>query len=187
MPPENKPGGTAQPRVAVQHGTDAASVPQDDLLVQWALAAAAAAGGALPRQTWGEITLRVVDDAESQALNLAYRGKDAPTNVLSFPFEMPEGLDVPDDALILGDIAICAEVVADEARTQHKTLAAHWAHMVVHGVLHLLGFDHIDAADAADMEALETDILATLGFADPYVTDLMASPAAPSPPAMDRE
>ncbi|MCH8544592.1 MAG: rRNA maturation RNase YbeY [Alcanivorax sp.] len=165
----------------IQHGTDAAGLPQDDLLASWALAAAAGAGGAL-----GEITLRIVDQAESQALNLAYRGKDAPTNVLSFPFEMPEGLDMPDEALILGDIAICAEVVALEASAQHKTLTAHWAHMVVHGVLHLLGFDHINAADATDMEALETDILAALGFADPYLTDAMQPPAAHSP-ALDME
>lgn len=168
--------------VTVQHGTDAADLPQDDQLVSWALAAAAAAGGAL-----GEITLRIVDKAESQALNLDYRAKDAPTNVLSFPFEMPEGLDMPDEALILGDIALCAEVVAHEASTQHKTLAAHWAHMVVHGVLHLLGFDHIDATDAADMEALETDILASLGFADPYLMDATTAPPAQSPPAMDME
>lgn len=110
------------------------------------------------------VSLRVVDELESQQLNADYRGKDYPTNVLSFPMEMPEGITLP----ILGDLAICAAVVAKEAAEQHKTEQAHWAHMVVHGMLHLQGFDHIDDAEAEEMEALEREILANLGYSDPY-------------------
>ena len=154
---------TPLPSIEIQRATDAPAVPDDDALQRWAQAAAAGAGGAL-----GELTLRIIDAAESQTLNHDYRGKDAPTNVLSFPFDMPEGLDLPDEELILGDIAICAEVVAREADEQGKHPAAHWAHMVVHGVLHLLGFDHQDDDEAADMEALEISILAGLGITNPY-------------------
>jgi len=115
-----------------------------------------------------------VDAAESRQLNRDYRGKDYPTNVLSFPFEPPEGM--PEDMLtelgdgIIGDIAICDTVVDKEAEEQHKTPEAHWAHMVVHGVLHLLGHDHIDDAGADIMEALEVNILNRLGYPDPYRT-----------------
>ncbi|MBA3981050.1 MAG: rRNA maturation RNase YbeY, partial [Alcanivorax sp.] len=112
----------------------------------------------------------------SQALNHDYRGKDAPTNVLSFPFEMPEGLTLSGDELILGDIALCADVIAREATEQGKPAAHHWAHMVVHGVLHLLGYDHVADDDAADMEALEVTILAGLGIPDPYQPVSSSSP-----------
>ena len=112
----------------------------------------------------GEITLRIVGPAESQALNRRYRKKDKPTNVLSFPY---------DDVLgrkggMLGDIVICAAVVSREAREQGKAARAHWAHMVVHGVLHLLGMDHIRPKDAKVMEGRERAILARLSFPDPY-------------------
>lgn len=113
-----------------------------------------------------ELTIRVVDPAESQELNKTYRGKDKPTNVLSFPFEVPEG--VP-DCYLLGDLVICASVVQTEAEQQHKELLAHWAHMVVHGTLHLLGYDHVSDVDAAVMEPLEVRLLATLGYPDPYL------------------
>lgn len=112
----------------------------------------------------GEVTIRIVESSEGQALNHAYRQKDSATNVLSFPFEAPEGITMD----FLGDIVICAEVVNREAETQHKTRDAHWAHMVVHGVLHLLGFDHTNEVDAEQMEALEVEILNTLGIDDPY-------------------
>ena len=107
-------------------------------------------------------------DADVHALNKEWRGKDKPTNVLSFPFEMPEGL--PEDAMepLLGDIILCAPVVRREAAEQNKTLQAHWAHMVTHGVLHLLGYDHIDDEDAQIMEAMEIRALNEQGFADPY-------------------
>ncbi|RMG56623.1 MAG: rRNA maturation RNase YbeY [Gammaproteobacteria bacterium] len=117
----------------------------------------------LPGET--SVVIRIVDEAESQALNAAYRGKDRPTNVLSFPFEPPPGL--PAEAH-LGDLVICAPVVRHEAAEQGKAEQAHWAHMVVHGVLHLRGFDHIQADEAERMEALERAILARLGYPDPY-------------------
>lgn len=111
-----------------------------------------------------EVSLYIVDEDESQELNSQYRGKDKPTNVLSFPADIPEEVGVP----LLGDLVICAPVVEREAQEQGKTLAAHWAHMLVHGSLHLLGFDHIDDADADAMEALETDIITGLGYPAPY-------------------
>lgn len=111
-----------------------------------------------------EVSLRFVDDETIRELNRDYRGKDKPTNVLSFPFEAPPGVPTT----LLGDLVICAPVVAAEAAEQGKPLTAHWAHMVVHGVLHLLGYDHIDDADAEIMEGLEVEILAGLGVPNPY-------------------
>lgn len=111
-----------------------------------------------------EVTIRIVGSEESQALNHQYRGKDYPTNVLSFPFEAPPGITVP----LAGDLVICAPVVENEAREQHKTLEAHWAHMVIHGMLHLQGYDHIEDTDAEVMEALEIRLLAQLGYGNPY-------------------
>lgn len=113
-----------------------------------------------------EVTLRIVSPGESTQLNHRYRGKDKPTNVLSFPFEAPPGLSLP----LLGDLVICAGVVETEAREQHKPLAAHWAHMVIHGMLHLQGYDHIHTQEATTMEALEVKLLAGLGLPDPYLT-----------------
>jgi probable rRNA maturation factor len=118
-----------------------------------------------PFQPVAEVTVRIVDETESQQLNFDYREKDKPTNVLSFPFQCPPGIELP----LLGDLVICAGVVAQEAKEQNKSLDAHWAHMVVHGSLHLLGFDHINDDDASEMEAEEIQILAELGFADPYL------------------
>lgn len=120
-----------------------------------------------PFQADAEVTIRIVDEAESQQLNFDYREKDKPTNVLSFPFQCPPGIELP----LLGDLVICAQVVAREAAEQGKTLQAHWAHMVVHGSLHLLGFDHINEDDAEEMEAEEIQILHDLGFANPYLID----------------
>lgn len=114
-----------------------------------------------------ELTVRVVDEAEMVALNEAYRNKSGPTNVLSFPFEDPPGIDAASG--ILGDIVICVPVVVREAAEQGKTLEAHWAHMVVHGVLHLLGHDHINDDEAERMEREETRLVTTLGFAAPYI------------------
>ncbi|WP_025821532.1 rRNA maturation RNase YbeY [Shewanella marina] len=111
-----------------------------------------------------ELTIRIVDTEESQTLNRTYRGKDKPTNVLSFPFEVPEGIELP----LLGDLVICASVVETEASEQQKPLEAHWAHMVTHGCLHLLGYDHIIDAEAEEMESLETQLIESLGFTDPY-------------------
>lgn len=111
-----------------------------------------------------EITIRIVDNQESQSLNNQYRGKDRPTNVLSFPFEAPAEIALP----LLGDLVICAPVVAQEAKQQNKSLTAHWAHMVVHGCLHLLGYDHIEEEQAEQMESLEIQLLNELGFNNPY-------------------
>ncbi len=116
-------------------------------------------------QEESEVTIRIVDEAESHELNMTYRGKDKPTNVLSFPFEAPPGMELP----LLGDLVICRQVVEQEAREQNKVLNAHWAHMVVHGSLHLLGYDHIIEEEAEEMEAIEIDIMQSLGHPDPYL------------------
>ncbi len=116
-----------------------------------------------------EVTIRVVDEFESQSLNRDYRGKDKPTNVLSFPFEAPPGVELD----LLGDLIICRQVVEKEAEEQNKDLFAHWAHMVVHGSLHLLGYDHIDDEEAEEMESLEISIMNALGFENPYAADFI--------------
>ncbi|MCC3702303.1 rRNA maturation RNase YbeY [Rouxiella badensis] len=116
-------------------------------------------------QEESEVTIRIVDEAESHELNMTYRGKDKPTNVLSFPFEAPPGMEMP----LLGDLVICRQVVEQEAREQNKALNAHWAHMVVHGSLHLLGYDHIEEEEAEEMEAIEIEIMQSLGHPDPYL------------------
>lgn len=113
-----------------------------------------------------EVTIRIVDPKEMITLNHTYRHKNKVTNVLSFPFEMPEGVELP--ISILGDIVICAEVIEQEALEQAKELNAHWAHMVVHGILHLLGYDHEEDEQAELMEAEEIIILKKLGFNNPY-------------------
>ncbi len=112
-----------------------------------------------------ELTVRIVEVDEIQQLNRTYRHQDKTTNVLSFPFEAPPGVELP----LLGDVVICAVVVAQEAKEQGKPLMAHWAHMVVHGVLHLLGYDHIEDDEADEMEGLEIEILARLGINNPYI------------------
>ncbi len=148
-------------RVAVQkaHG---GLVPQVREIRRWALAALEGA------DVRGELTVRIVGEEESAALNERYRGKAGPTNVLAFPGADAPGVDADGELAPLGDLVICAPVVAREAREQGKSLAAHWAHMVVHGALHLLGYDH-DTEPAADsMEGRERQILAVLGFPDPY-------------------
>ncbi|WP_110656344.1 rRNA maturation RNase YbeY [Salinicola halimionae] len=111
-----------------------------------------------------ELTIRIVERDESQQLNRDYRGKDKPTNVLSFPFETPPGLELP----LLGDLVICHDIVADEAQEQHKAIRDHYAHLVIHGCLHLLGYDHIDDEEAEQMEALERALLTQFGISDPY-------------------
>ncbi len=136
-------------------------LPSYDDFLTWLVAAVT------PFQSDAEVTVRVVDQTESHQLNLDYRGKDKPTNVLSFPFETPPGIELN----LLGDLVICQSVVEQEAQQQDKPLLAHWAHMVVHGSLHLLGYDHIDDQEAEEMEALETEIMQKLGFADPYLAE----------------
>ncbi|MDN5848407.1 MAG: rRNA maturation RNase YbeY [Nitrococcus sp.] len=111
-----------------------------------------------------EIAIRVVDEEEGTELNATYRGYSHATNVLAFPAQLPDGVE----AVLLGDLVICAPLVAREAAEQGKPLAAHWAHLVVHGVLHLLGYDHEEEAAAERMESREREVLAALGFPDPY-------------------
>ena len=111
-----------------------------------------------------EISIRIVDKAEISELNQQYRNKVGPTNVLSFPCDLPEGVDVP----LLGDIVISAPTVSEEAQAQSKTELAHWAHLLVHGTLHLLGYDHITDEEATEMEQLEIQILQAFGYPDPY-------------------
>ncbi|MBQ0755179.1 MAG: rRNA maturation RNase YbeY [Gammaproteobacteria bacterium] len=161
-------------QIDIQIACADSEVPSAAQLTDWAtqaLLAVNARSTASPPRVANDaaLTIRLVDEAESQALNSEYRGKDKPTNVLSFPFEMPEGL--PAEALppMLGDLAICAAVVRREAQQQHKDADAHWAHMIIHGVLHLLGYDHIDDGDAEMMESLEIELLAGLDYANPYI------------------
>ena len=150
--------GPVQLDVSVTYGLPRAGLPAATSFRRWA---AAAAQGRIKR---ADLAIRLVDAKEGRALNRHYRGKDYATNVLSFPVELPEGVTLP----LLGDLVICAPVVAKEALEQGKPLAAHYAHLTVHGVLHLLGLDHEDEREAEAMEQLERDILAKLGLPDPY-------------------
>ncbi len=144
----------------LQIASDAKDLPAESDLQRWASIAL--------RETDSpaEVTLRIVDEPECADLNQAYRGKQGPTNVLSFEFDLPPDVELPERPL--GDLVICAPVVAREAAEQGKTLAAHWAHMVIHGMLHLQGFDHILDNDAEIMESLETQLMLQLGFPAPY-------------------
>lgn len=146
--------------VDLQRAFAAPGIPEDAEFEGWAQAAWL---GENP----SEVTIRIVAGEESAELNSQYRGKSGPTNVLSFPFEAPAGITVP----LAGDLIICAPVVEKEAWEQQKTLREHWAHMVVHGMLHLQGYDHIEDNDAEVMEALEIRLLAQLGFSNPYETE----------------
>lgn len=145
----------------LQVAVDCPGLPDEGAVHRWASATFAAAGHGRD----AELVVRLVNAAESESLNATYRGKQGPTNVLAFAFEPPPGVN---GVSLLGDVVICAPVVLAEAVTQHKPTEAHWAHMVVHGVLHLLGHDHGNDSDAGRMEALETRILQGLGYADPY-------------------
>ncbi len=149
--------------VHVNYGVSRAGQPSALSFRRWVEAALHGA----KRRKAVELSIRVVDAKEGRMLNREYRGKDYATNVLSFPAELPPGMTLP----LIGDLAICAPVVTREAAEQNKLVRDHWAHMTVHGVLHLLGYDHIEDADAEAMEALETRILAGLGIADPYAVE----------------
>jgi probable rRNA maturation factor len=143
-------------KVEVQTASDAPDLPSPAHIQAWAQAAAPSLDA--------ELVVRIVDRSEGADLNRAYRGRSSPTNVLSFPFEPPAQVR----CALLGDVVICAPVVTEEACSQGKDLQVHWAHLVIHGVLHLCGFDHQDKVQALEMEALETRALARLGFPDPY-------------------
>ena len=141
------------------------SLPELNAIEKWI--EIAILNGSLEKKEQAELTVRVVESDESQQLNHQYRDKDKPTNVLSFPFQNPPGLTLP----LLGDLVVCKSVVENEAIEQNKTLKEHWAHMLIHGTLHLLGYDHIDPQDAIEMESLESKLLIELGFADPYLSE----------------
>ena len=149
--------------IDIQVASGASDIPPMDVIRDWVDRAAAAAG----RSGDGAVSVRIVDESEMQALNRDYRDQDKATNVLSFPAGSIEGLP-PGEPGPLGDIVVCAGVVEREASEQGKPLADHWGHMVVHGTLHLLGYDHVSEPDAAVMEGLEREILDGLGIADPY-------------------
>lgn len=150
--------------IDLQLAIEAADIPGVDEFTRWADAALTEAGHAEPV----EITVRVVDADESRSLNHEYRDKDKPTNVLSFPSEIPDFVREQLEVLPLGDLVICAPVMAQEAAEQGKAVRDHWAHLTVHGVLHLLGFDHLEDEEAEAMEAMEIRTLAALGIATPY-------------------
>lgn len=141
-----------------------ADLPSEEQLTAWAQAALA------HQRDSAELTIRIVGSEESQQLNATYREKNKPTNVLSFPFQLPPGIPAQSIDLI-GDLVVCATVVEDEAQQQNKPLMAHWAHMIVHGCLHLLGYDHINNNDAIEMETLEVSIMQQLGYENPYQND----------------
>ena len=136
----------------------AIAIPEQQQFENWIEAATASV------KDDSQLTIRLVDETEMTNLNQTYRHKEGPTNVLSFPFEAPPEFDLP----LLGDIIICATVVNREADEQNKKPEAHWAHMVIHGCLHLLGYDHVEDEDAEEMERLETEILIRLGYGAPY-------------------
>jgi len=151
----------------LQYASESDTIPDSKRIEEWIRAASPS------EMDHVEVCIRVVDEEESAGLNSKYRNKQGPTNVLSFPYDAPDFLndteeddELPDD--YFGDLVICAPVVEREAEQQGKSLRAHWAHMVVHGVLHLQGYDHIKDDEAQVMEDLERNILAKLGFSDPY-------------------
>ena len=149
--------------IALQLATEHEHCPTLSQLSQW-VDATLAATEAIPTS---ELTIRIVEKEESRSLNHQYRGYDKPTNVLSFPFDAPPGIELN----LLGDLVICAPIVEQEALEQNKNQIAHWAHLVIHGTLHLLGYDHIEDDEAEIMESLETAILNSLGYPDPYKDD----------------
>jgi probable rRNA maturation factor len=146
------------PSIDVQLAVSGNDIPSEEEFIHWA---------ALVLQDLdetGDVTIRVVDEAEIAELNENYRHKPGPTNVLSFPADIPDGIG----ANLLVDVVIAAPVIIREAAEQHKPVKAHWAHMVIHGILHLAGYDHVHEPQAAEMEAMETRLLNALGYADPY-------------------
>jgi len=144
--------------IEIQRISTNTNVPEDAQIEQWANVALQDLSDHV------EMVIRIVDEDESAQLNETYRHKVGATNVLSFPFEVPEGIELN----LLGDLVICAPVLAREAQAQNKTGMAHWAHIIIHGTLHLLGYDHIDDAEAQEMEEKEIALLKTLSISNPY-------------------
>lgn len=142
---------------------DQEGIPTEETLEKWAQTALEIGG----RNTDAELTVRIVGCDEIRALNGIYRHKDKPTNILSFPFECPPEVDLP----LIGDLIVCLEVLKKEAAEQKKTVEEHFAHLIVHGCLHLIGYDHIEETDAKIMEPLEVKAVKALGYDDPYKDD----------------
>jgi probable rRNA maturation factor len=156
-------GAQMQTEFEIQRATKSITTPGDDQFQLWI--------GAVPalQERRFKLAIRIVDEAEAQRYNREYRNRDYATNVLSFPAELPEGLPEEFRQSLLGDLLICAPVVTREAREQQRPEVDHWAHLTVHGLLHLLGYDHEQPGDAVVMESLETEILQKLGISDPYL------------------
>ena len=146
-------------KIEVQRISDSSLMPRDEEFQLWAEKAL------IDYHQDTEILIRIVDTQEISDLNQQYRHKTGPTNILSFPFEVPEGIDGLD---LLGDLVVCAEVLEHEAKAQNKKLKDHWAHIIIHGILHLIGYDHINDADAIEMEAKEIHLLQQLTIDNPY-------------------
>ncbi len=152
-----------QVEIEIQSVSISDNIPTDDQFHRWVKAALDGRDGPY------SLAIRVVDEAEMQSLNLSYRQKDYPTNVLSFPSDLPDNLPPELRESLLGDVLICAPVVEREAGEQKRPQSDHWAHLTIHGVLHLLGYDHELDEEALVMESLETAALARLGISDPYI------------------
>ena len=144
-------------KVEVQRAIHGPDIPDDECFHRWA--------AIIDADVEQGVAIRIVDQAEIVQLNQQYRGKPHATNVLAFPAEIPPEVDIP----FIGDIVVCAPIVAQQAADQGKSLLSHWAHMTLHGILHLQGYDHIDVADAEIMENIEIQLMNKLGFANPYV------------------
>lgn len=154
----------------VQNACEALDIPTTKELYEWVNTALTRSDTKITNtHNIIELTIRIVDSAEMIELNNHYRGKNSVTNVLSFPFEYPPGMPDDTECKIIGDIIICNQVVQDEAISQNKTINAHWAHLIIHGTLHLLGYDHTSDIEATTMEQLETQLLINLKLPDPYI------------------
>ena len=155
----------------VQYASSEPELPNDTLLIQWVNAVLRdqhiSKFKGLDSSISPAMTIRIVDEPEASQLNTTWRQGNGPTNILSFPFEPPPGVDI----LLLGDLVICAPLVAKEANEQHKFQNAHWAHLVIHGTLHLLGYDHIAEPQAQIMETIEINILHKLSYSNPYLSE----------------
>lgn len=153
--------------IDIQHAADIPDAPSDEEFRRWLTACLTHNSHKHEHEHEHEVCIRLVDIAEITTLNHQYRQQNKPTNVLSFPAEFPAELQIP----LLGDIVICGAVVKDESIQQQKSLLAHWAHITIHGMLHLLGYDHISEDDAIEMETLETHIMHELGYPAPYAEE----------------
>ena len=155
-----------QAEFEIQRAITSGDIPDDEQFRRWIRAVP------ITKTQKFKLTIRIVDELEAQRFNREYRGRDYPTNVLSFPAELPEGLPEDVRQSQLGDILICAPVVVSEALELQRPESDHWAHLTIHGILHLLGYDHEQSAAAAVMESMETKILRNLGISDPYQVNL---------------